>query len=418
MKSGVKVFILLFTFSALFLSTELGANTFNLPKPAILFVTPNDTICQGETVKLKLSVPTGNLLWNTGAVVDSILVAPTSTSSYYVINDYGGSSQDTLFVTITVFQSAKPLVSLTPTDFVCKGDSVFLTLTNPLNSILWSTNETSPSIFFIADTISNFFVINDAGGNCPDTASIYVQIKSKNYTIIDIHGGGCPGTDVNINVVNPRGTVVWNTGSNLPYLNINPDTTTTYTLINNAYTKCSDTLKIEIYVPLKIKPVISIFPNDSICEGDNLKIEILNPYKKFYWSNGSSDTVQFTQANINTPLWVINDNNGACPDTTFLNVNVIDIDSEISVPNCFSPNGDGVNDIFKISEAIKSDYSFTIYNRWGQKMFESGDSGFRDWNGTFLGEGVDEGNYFWILNFQSYCGGKLRTKRGFVSVFR
>ena len=269
MKSSVKTFTLLFKLSTLCWCTEMPANIFNLPKPAILFVTPNDTICQGETVKLKLSVPTGNLLWSTGATADSILVAPTSTSSYYVINDYGGSSQDTLFVTITVFQSAKPLVSLTPTDFVCKGDSVFLTLTNPLNSILWSTNETSPSIFFIADTISNFFVINDGGGNCPDTASIYVQIKSKNYTIIDIHGGGCPGTDVNINVVNPRGTVVWNTGSNLPYLNINPDTTTTYTLINNAYTKCSDTLKIEIYVPLKIKPVISIFPNDSICEGDN-----------------------------------------------------------------------------------------------------------------------------------------------------
>ncbi len=414
-----KIFILHFILCTVYCLIPLSGSANNFLKLTKLVVTPNDTICEGTTVHLRLQNPVGNLLWNTGATTDSVLVTPSSTSSYYVINDYGGSAQDTFFVTITVFPDLKPNINVRPSGIICKGDSVSLTVTNPVNNVLWSTNATTDSISFLGDTISDFFVINDAGGHCPDTSSIYVQIKSKNYTLIDIHGGGCPGIEVNINIVNPRGIIIWNTGNNSPYLNINPDTTTTYTLINNAFTKCADTLAVQIYVPLKITPKVSVYPNDSICEGDIVNLRILNPYKFFNWSNGSVDTVQHIVASLNNNFSVTNDYNGNCPVTTLANINVIDRNNfNIDVPNCFTPNGDGVNDVFKIADIIKSDYRIIIFNRWGEKMFESGEKGLRDWDGTFNNTNVNEGNYFWILNFKNYCGETETTKRGFVSVFR
>jgi gliding motility-associated-like protein len=105
------------------------------------------------------------------------------------------------------------------------------------------------------------------------------------------------------------------------------------------------------------------------------------------------------------------------------------ISNNVAVPNIFSPNGDGYNDVFRLFSIDHPDanplvamdyYNVIIYNRWGRKVFESGAS-IQDWewDGTINGRNADEGVYYYILLYNSLCEdeGTIR-KTGYVTLVR
>jgi gliding motility-associated-like protein len=70
--------------------------------------------------------------------------------------------------------------------------------------------------------------------------------------------------------------------------------------------------------------------------------------------------------------------------------------SLLTTYNAFSPNGDGVNDLFLTKNQNLTYYRLTIFNRWGNKLFETTDPQ-AGWNGTYQGGEVPEGTYFYLL---------------------
>ena len=88
------------------------------------------------------------------------------------------------------------------------------------------------------------------------------------------------------------------------------------------------------------------------------------------------------------------------------------------MPNTFTPNGDGLNDIFKI-ENIKFDklVEFSVFNRWGQMVYHNNSDATKGWDGTFNGQQCDMGvyNYSIILAEPS---GKNKYFKGTVSLVR
>lgn len=93
---------------------------------------------------------------------------------------------------------------------------------------------------------------------------------------------------------------------------------------------------------------------------------------------------------------------------------------EGQIPNVFTPDNNGVNDYFQFVEGFQPAsfefFSMKVYNRWGQLLFESGDTQFK-WDGTFEGRPLPEGVYFWIANAQAHCGSGMETK-GVVHITR
>ncbi len=82
----------------------------------------------------------------------------------------------------------------------------------------------------------------------------------------------------------------------------------------------------------------------------------------------------------------------------------------IYVPNTFTPNGDGLNDSFGIAgEAIK-ELHLVIYNRWGQKIFETNNINDR-WDGTFNGTLAPQGSYSYNVSAQGPTGA-IQNKKG------
>ena len=84
------------------------------------------------------------------------------------------------------------------------------------------------------------------------------------------------------------------------------------------------------------------------------------------------------------------------------------------IPNTFTPNDDGINDTFGISgEAIK-EFTMSIYDRWGQLLYETSDANKR-WDGTFLGKKVSTGSYVYKITAAGLTGYR-QTREGNVNV--
>ena len=87
-------------------------------------------------------------------------------------------------------------------------------------------------------------------------------------------------------------------------------------------------------------------------------------------------------------------------------------ESKLEIPNAFTPNGDGVNDIFKVKDGYESIISFEacVFNRWGKKRYEwkELDGG---WDGKSGGSDVPDGAYYLVVKARGADGRKYDTKK-------
>jgi len=111
-----------------------------------------------------------------------------------------------------------------------------------------------------------------------------------------------------------------------------------------------------------------------------------------------------------------------CKDSATLQVNAY-YRSHIALPNAFSPNGDGLNDVFYViaGKDVKQVKQFQVFNRWGQKMFEKTNGKTNDinfgWNGYYNGQLVAQGTYVYQIVIE-LLSGELEIHKGNISVIR
>jgi gliding motility-associated-like protein len=90
----------------------------------------------------------------------------------------------------------------------------------------------------------------------------------------------------------------------------------------------------------------------------------------------------------------------------------------LNMPNAFTPNGDGRNDVFRVPPSTTLDIRhFSVYNRMGERMFmtDHPDAG---WDGVFNGQQQPAGNYVWVLEYRDWFSGKTEMSTGSVLLIR
>ncbi len=131
----------------------------------------------------------------------------------------------------------------------------------------------------------------------------------------------------------------------------------------------------------------------TLCEGESTLLNASIPGATYLWQDGSTDSIYLTTKP--GKYWV---------QTFFAEYNITTSDTveiincePIYIPNAFTPNGNGINDVFKI-ETNKEiiDFKLIIYNRWGELIFESTDIN-KGWDGTFKNKTVPLGVYVYML---------------------
>lgn len=107
-----------------------------------------------------------------------------------------------------------------------------------------------------------------------------------------------------------------------------------------------------------------------------------------------------------------------CGNTIVNSFNCDELIKYISLPNAFSPNGDGLNDYFHPLEMTGvSEVRLSVHNRWGQKIFTTQDMYHQGWDGTFKGVDQEIGVYAYILH-ATFFDGKQKMLKGNVTLIK
>lgn len=105
-------------------------------------------------------------------------------------------------------------------------------------------------------------------------------------------------------------------------------------------------------------------------------------------------------------------------DTTYSNIAEVVQQPLVYVPNAFTPNGSGLNDYFMPSTGFVDivDYSFTVFNRWGELLYETNDV-HGAWDGKYKSHRCEPGVYVWLLTFKT-ASGQYIDQKGTVTLIR
>lgn len=208
------------------------------------------------------------------------------------------------------------------------------------------------------------------------------------------------------NPLDLKDTVFYTTQSGMYYLEI---------AINNQQVK--DSMLLEV-IPNPIKP----FNQDKIVtclDEAPYMLDALNPGNEYFWSNG--DTLQ--QIEVNLPgLYsvVIKEPLISCSNSDSIIVESI-CQTEVIFPNVFSPNNDGINDVYELTFSNKFDwltnFEFKIFNRWGEVIYEVSNEPVK-WDGKIGGKEASNGVYIYSYSFQDYFSSELHSGHGYVQIVR
>ena len=220
----------------------------------------------------------------------------------------------------------------------------------------------------------------------------------------------------------PTYTIQWSDGSSQQSLIA--DQSGTYSLqISNACGTVTDAMVVDVDTRI---PIIDIEATIPWCAGDIITLDATQSFQANYsWSTGSSSpSVQITtpgvySVEVTTPCSTVYQTIDVVPA---IDCEVIEIKTEIYIPNVFSPNGDGINDSFTVSFGPDLDVigmTGSIFDRWGNLVFSSDANAFT-WDGVFDGEPVQPGVYVYLIKVTYMLGAQeeVRVFSGDVTVIR
>ena len=147
---------------------------------------------------------------------------------------------------------------------------------------------------------------------------------------------------------------------------------------------------------------------------------VYNWYVNGNWASAATNpTLALEEGLGNVEILLIASNEYGCSDTATLVIEPLS-DGVVYVPNTFTPNGDGTNELFipVISDDFSLDhYLFEIYNRWGERIFTTTDRN-AGWNGSYLGQLCKTDMYVWKLSLKSKRTGFAESMEGHVNLLR
>jgi len=351
---------------------------------------------------------------------------------------------------VTILQPDKLVLSLSSDTLICPYDFAYLSGaysggTSPV-SIDWGGTTTgwNPQVQPTQDTIYQA-IITDSHG-CRDTAQLAVQlvvlpeVKFSEDTLID-----CSPMRM---VLHNYSTGIWDnclwtftdgvsySGCDLVIHQMNALGYQGVSLTLNTVEGCSITKKVDSIFYLEANPIADFTADKTIFSSwqdlESVEVNFSNSSvsaSSYLWFFGDSSdpTSEYEPSHIyptdkgrNYLTTLIAYNDIHCSDTSTL-VIVVKEPELFFIPNTFTPNTDPYNAIFLpvITAGVDPyQYTFTLYNRWGEVIFNTHDS-YQGWDGRLKnGELAPDGVYEWRLIFVSREDAETKTHSGWVNLIR
>ncbi len=154
----------------------------------------------------------------------------------------------------------------------------------------------------------------------------------------------------------------------------------------------------------------------TICFGETLLLSPQGNYQSYTWQDGSTRS-SYLVSEPGTYSLLVESPDG-CHASDDITVQINPACNAIYFPTAFSPNNDGLNDLFGPigNLAGLTHYQFSIYNRWGQRIFSTVDP-YKKWDGRVQGTTSSTTVYTWFAQF-SLNGGPVETRKGTILLIR
>ena len=414
------------------------------PKPDV--ETSSTEGCIGHMVTLNASTQsTASYMWDfgDGSVVqtaDSFAIhqytVPGIYSPMLLMKETPNGCAAATTLTDKINIHANPVITLLPAEpLICLGSSVTLQASggsvyewSPATGL--SNTNTATPVASPTSTTSYTVKVTDALG-CYNTAPLKVTVIQPVTVSVNADTSVCKGDAVQLQATGAELYTWINNTSGLNNTQIanpvaQPAETTEYTITGSDVHRCfTDTAKV----------TIGILPLPTVDAGSDAEVWVANPTQlhatgspdviNWNWTpanylscTGCSDPISTPQAQTTYTITV--QNHYGCKASDNMTVKIFCDEARVAIPNGFTPNGDGLNDVF-IIKGISIVKHLVIYNRWGQKVFERNNfiGGDRSlcWDGNFNGFPAAEGTYVYFAELECPTGGQF-ARKGTVTLLR
>ncbi len=396
--------------------------------PAINIVSTSTSVCSGSSLTL---VPQGAIsyTWYPNPTLNSVnsptaTITPFSNTTYSLVGT-NGVCTNTALINITVLPN--PTISINSSSPVlCLGSSLQLTASGAQTyswfpvSFLSSGNGATVSAFPITNTTYTVIGANSVN-NMVCTGQNLISLNVIPVATAQVSG--------NTSVCFGQSVTIFATGGNTfnwsPTLSINnpfngtviasPASTTIYTVNVSTNNYCGNSATIAV----NVNPNPAVYAgSDTTFYFDELMLLNASGTGTLTWVYGEGILCSVCPNSQILPqvsgCYIVEAiNNNGCKSTDEVCVTVIR-ENDIYVPNCFTPNKDGLNDVFYIYGVGIVEMDLKIYNRFGNIIFSSQNQ-LSGWNGFYKNELCPMGSYIWSLKYTT-LDGKKKYKEGYVTL--
>ncbi len=364
--------------------------------------------CLGDTLALLVehnpaSVPVEWIVDGASHLGDSysFLLAALDTISVQCVLHYDCPDTTTTFVAVV----PPPLLTIAHDTTVCAGATLSIEQPDAL-SYLWSNGATTPAI--TVDSAGTYQVAVTNIGCRAESDSFHVSLYGQSAVDFGNDSILCELATLLLDATQPHpAQYLWQDNS----------TNTSYTVwqdgdywvvITDHCLGASDTINIGYLNDFEV----SLGPDTTLCEGKTLTLSAETPYCDYLWQDGSTQPVYVVRG---PGTYSVEVSNKCFSHWDAVNVNYKRCEQELYLPNAFTPDRDGRNEVFlpvfNYPDEIE-EYRMEIYNRWGGLVFRTEEKTY-GWDGANAAEGV----YAVVVRYKSR-GEKPKTVTGSVTMMR
>lgn len=400
--------------------------------PAI--TTTNDTlICIIDTLQLN-STGTGNFVWIPNYNINNTnianpLVSPDVPTTYRVrLTDmFGCYREDSVFVDVRTGVALNAGADTT----ICQTDTIRLNTVSDGLYYQW-TPSTNLNFSNIKNPLaiplnSTTYTVVSSIGKCSSTDDITITVVPYPKANAGADVPVCSGFSAQLNA-SGGSSYAWSPAAFLNNTAIanprsqNPTASIQYIVTVRDNLGCPKPVKDSVWVLVSPPVVANAGPADTtVVLGQPLQLNASGA-DTYLWS----PSTWLNNPNIKNPVALPQDDitymltattTQGCIGTDFINVKLYKVDPDLYVPNAFSPDGDGLNDILKpILLGMRDLHYFKVFNRWGKLLYSTTQKN-QGWDGRFNGKVQDAATYIWMAEGVNYKG-ELKQKKGYTILIR
>jgi len=319
---------------------------------------------------------------------------------------------------------------------LCQGTSRPITITSNATTFNWSpaTGLSSATVEdpVASPTTTTSYTVTVGLGVCTASGSLNIVVIPAPVAAAASPDSTCYGKDIYLQG-SGGASYMWTptTYLNNPTISdplvIDPKSSITYSLTVTDNNGCKSLKPATVFLYVRLPYQVFAGDDTSVMVGQTVALNAVDVQgvglNKFVWtpaaglSNAGIADPTATFGEIGTYTFVVDataPNGCGGSDSVVIKVYAL---ADIFVPNAFTPNGDGHNDVLRaIPVSIRVFKYLTVYNRWGQQVFTTTNPGI-GWDGSFNGQQMPPGTYVWMVGGIDYSG-RIVERRGTVILIR